>query len=249
LKSVKFYEVQFTPETDVIAQQRIDDCVFLVRKQAVTNLGFCKRAALTMFQFGSEIAEEAQITESSWSYEDLVSNLMAFYMHVNVLDQTDILIKANGWANRDLAFAHANLVFEAMKERYGESVSLRKRGLYPDFKETTKGLDDRWSRAYLFNHLVDIPNADKRWGWEYIPDFFRQVKPLPVGYLNLVDRYGDLPSQDIIYVGSARLNRDGHLADLRPDRDLSRFMAQQQRFQPTGHGRGLGRSLRPPELA
>jgi hypothetical protein len=240
-----YYEVPFSLETDrwtTVWDGKLfsSDFRFYVKKGARGQALYYERAALALYQYGCEKAEsyqaDSRVTDDSgWSMEDLVSNLIAFYMHVEGLTREVIVREAGGWTNREAAERNSWMVFNRMKDTQ------------PRTDPT------HWYEAYLFNHLVDCfwngetdlwadpdtgcQQSDRREGWHPVPDFFQRIQPLTWSR-------NAVPGDDILIDGwQAR-------QALRARNGLpgaqTRFLAQQQvRFPGTGLPRGVGRGFGP----
>jgi hypothetical protein len=128
---------------------------------------FYKQAALHIYMMGCCVTESIQLFNFDWkhksgfSMEDLASNLLAFYMHVEGLSREDIVRKSGGWVDARTAKQKSLAVFEAMERNH---------------RTQPKGF--QWFQASLFNDLVPLRPADKRSGWHSMPQAFQGIKPI-----------------------------------------------------------------------
>ena len=140
----------------------------LDKGQGKDALTWYKRAALHIYMMGCCATETIQYYnydsyhQSGFSMEDLVSNLIAFYMHAEGWTPLQIVQKSGGWINPSVATTISLEVFSAM-----------------NMKKATQPKCFRWFQAYLYNHIIDIHKTDKRRGWQTLPNVFQTVKPLP----------------------------------------------------------------------
>jgi hypothetical protein len=141
---------------------------FFVKVQEGSGTAFYQRAALSIFLYGCILVEAYQgnlIAEwkahSSFSMEDMISNLMAFYQLVKGINPETMIEHAGGWIDRNDALKNSTAVFEAMESKDA-----------PQPKSKGHVFD-----AYLFNDIAGID--DRRGGWQRIPDYFTSIVPIP----------------------------------------------------------------------
>ena len=192
-----------------------------------------------MYQRGCHLAELYQsphrgmtAEHSVNSFEDLVSNLMAFFANVMGLApgrydrpadhgrreraaMSAIRHLAGGFENRDTRVAVSTAVFEGM---HSIQASLRA---------------SSWTHAYLFNDLVPArqrPNSFR--GWHPLPEIIRRIQPIPsYCFPHAVrDRIGRL------------LERGGDAAEWVRGRgaDTGRWIRDRVRRSPASGGGGEG---------
>jgi hypothetical protein len=247
-----YYQVDFPLESDKWTRfWNSSPPAFYVRWKGDEGSLYYQRAAITVYQYGCNLAEtyqgDSRLTRgSSFSLEDLVSNLIAFYMHTEGLDQDDVRDKAGGWTDPGRARNHSLALYKKMVDG---------RVAQPDTNP------ERWYQAYLYNDLLSAYNAlfrtdaappDEHRGWKPLPAYFRRVKPLACSLPGL-------PGDDILF-GWLPLSRQrdhpylfGWIPSssrIHPSREPIGFLARQQpQARPTGPGRGLGRSPGPLGIA
>lgn len=179
LKKIKigkysYYEVEF--EIDQNWKQRAfsrimqlpTHCKFYVLDAGLGNEAYYKQAALGMFIFGCNLTETIQLSfldsrhKSGFSMEDLVSDLLAFYMHVEGMSKADIVRKSGGWIDPQIAQSYSLEIFNEMQ----------KRGL-----DQPKSFN-KWFYAYLFNDIKAVDPLDRRGNWHHMPAEFLKIAPL-----------------------------------------------------------------------
>jgi len=179
------------------------------------NRAYYQKAALSLYLYACGKVEYHQSTPilewksaSSFSMEDMISNLMAFHQLTYSLSADTMITEAGGWVNRDDALNNSQYVFDAMVKKGAPQPR-------SSFKE--------WYKAYLFNDVAEID--DRRGGWHIVPEFFQLSQPIPF-------HENDPPGSPIgiewtEYDASASLIRqpglqqDGYLAHLRGQRALT----------------------------
>ena len=144
-----------------------------VFRYEVKDFGFdeekYKRTALHIYQKGCEYVERVQLLmesmhHSSFSYEDLASNLLAFYMHVEGWNREAAMRRCGGWLDLSLAKEISLAVHEAMEKDPRLN------------QETLKA--SGWDKAYLFNDLCGAAQPYKKRGWTLLPPELRKIEPL-----------------------------------------------------------------------
>lgn len=179
LKKVKvgkypYYEVMF--EIDQNWKQRAVSRVarlptkptFYVLDKGVGNEAYYKQTALGMFIYGCNLTELIQLTvlldhnKTGFSMEDLASDLLSFYMHVEGMSKEDIVRYSGGWIEPQVAQNKSLEIFNEIERRsLAQPKSLNK-----------------WLQAYLFNDVKTVDPADRRGGWHYMAAEFLKVRPL-----------------------------------------------------------------------
>jgi len=163
---------------------------WFVRNVGLNNRTFYKKAALRLYEMSCEWVEEEQSFLSSWHMEDLVSNLMAFYGHVDNLNREAIIEKekCGGWTDKNTANKKSLEIFQLLVDHYDYHA--------PRFDQP-KAEGKGFRQAYLYNKVLpaQITN-DKRFGWNLLPKFFWNDLPLP-----RLD--GDTNGSDILSPGTA----------------------------------------------
>ncbi|HUS91284.1 MAG TPA: hypothetical protein VM695_05505 [Phycisphaerae bacterium] len=169
-----YYKVKFTIDQSILpsvvtgALRRPKNLTFLVRDVGSNELHY-KRAALHMFMCGCMRSETYQyqiadfIHKSGFSMEDLVSNYLAFFMHVEAVSPEKVVQAAGGWQDCEVARKKSVQVFDAMAR-----------------KKLSQPKCPFWFVACLFNHVCDLGISDKSSGWHALPDFFLPYEPLEI---------------------------------------------------------------------
>lgn len=128
-----------------------------------------RRYALYIYQQGCEHLEHLQVTtearhHSVYSFEDLVSNLLAFYGHVYSWNREDAIRRCGGWTDKKLALKNSLDVVAAMEAE---------KGLW---QEELKSFS--WDKAFLFNDLCGACQPYQRRGFLSLPERLRSITPL-----------------------------------------------------------------------
>lgn len=234
--AIEYYKVKFT--IDQNKRQRKwarwrnfpRTYTFFVREMGKKHESWYKRAALQLFQMSCWQTESFQLEtfdflhKSGFSMDDLASNMMAFYAHVEGMSKTEVIANAGGWTDPEVAREKSKKVFKAM-EAHGVA------------DEDKQPKNKFFQKAYLFNDISDVGGADKRGGWHLLPDEFSTIEPI-------LWQWGDVAPANIVMSGQKPKKKTARAPVNR--RDKNRFLAQQQmQRQPTGSGRGSGRLADP----
>lgn len=175
IKQYTYYRVSF--EIDQSFRQKLISLgigaqttyTFYVLDKGPNAESYYKQAALYIYMLGCCATETIQLTnfdfihQSGFSMEDLVSDILAFYMHVENMDKIAIIQAAGGWTNAADAKRISQEVYGAMLKMNAEQPKCH-----------------QWFQTYLFNDIANIHPTDKRGGFQPLPTKFQQIKPLPM---------------------------------------------------------------------
>lgn len=132
-----------------------------------------EKAALYIFMVGCLMTETVQYktplewkSQSGFSMEDLVSDLLAFFGHVDAMTRETIIKESGGWVDPNVAQQKSLQLFTAITSKGRQA------------PKAIVGTVPIWFKAYLYNDLID--GGDKRTGWHLLPDRF-QVRPHLLG--------------------------------------------------------------------
>ena len=126
----------------------------------------CLQYALYIFQQGNNEFEKQQMANydfrhhSGFSFEDLFSDLLTFYMHVFGWNRSEVVRLCRGWQSQTIAKEKSLALYDKISEN----------------QRSIKTGPFKWNKVYLFNNLIEGAN-DKKCGWHNVPSAFSSVSP------------------------------------------------------------------------
>jgi hypothetical protein len=143
-----------------------------------------KGAALYIYKKGCEFTEKMQGKSSilgkmatEYSFEDLVSNLIAFYMYIEGWSEGTLRSIAGGFSDKKYRETVSLQVVRNYTKMYGRNI--KKLGKYGQMLSQMNLRASGWDKAFLFNNFCE-GSYDKKFGWHSLPKELQTIKDIPV---------------------------------------------------------------------